>query len=108
MNPMNCPFHDEALNAVLTYLRRTGRSVTRLQEGYALTYGGNADIGIIEQAFNDSAIEMQEAGTILICGVSIPNKWDTARIRRQIEGHLRKTASNEEIIRIAACLGLKL
>lgn len=108
MNPMKCPFHDEAVNAVLTYLRRSGRSVTHIQEGYALTYGGTPDIGIIEQAFNDSAIEMQEDGTIVICGASIPNKWDTARIRRQIEGHLRKTASNEEIIRIAVCLGLKL
>ncbi len=106
MNPMKCLFHDETVNAVLTYLRRTGKALTRIQEKYALTYG-SPDIGIIEQAFSDSAISVQEDGTILICGVSIPNKWDTARIRRKIEGHLRKTASDEDIIRIAACLGLK-
>lgn len=106
MNPMKCPFHDEAVNAVLTYLRRTGKAVTRLKKEYALTYG-NPDICIVEQAFSDRAISVQEDGTISICGVSIPNKWDTARIRRKIEGHLRKTASDEDIIRIAACLGLK-
>jgi len=106
MNPLKCPFYDEAVNAVLTYLRRSGRAVTRLREGYALTYG-TLDIGIVEQAFSDNAISVQEDGTILICGVYIPNKWDIARIRRKIEGHLRKSASNEEIIRIAACLGLK-
>lgn len=103
---MKCPFHDEAMSAVLTYLRRTGKAVTRLQEEYVLTYG-NPDIGIIEQAYSDGAISVREDGSILICGVFIPNKWDTARIRRKIEGHLRKTASDEEIIRIAACLGLK-
>ena len=105
-NPMKCPFHDEAVNAVLSYLRRSGKSVRRLQDGYVVAYG-TPDIGIIEQAYTDGAISVQEDGSILICGVSIPNRWYTARIRRRIEDYLRKTASNKDIIRIAACLGLK-
>lgn len=103
---MKCLFHDEVVNAVLTYLRRTGKAVTRIQGEYALTYG-TPDMDVIKQAFNDGAISVQKDLSILICGVSISNRWDTSKIRRKIEGHLRKTASDEEIIRIAACLGLK-
>ena len=102
-----CPFPDEAMRAVFTYLRRTGKTITCSQGEYTLAQG-ILNIGTIERACSDQAISLHEDGSILICGLSIPYEWDTVRIRRRIEDHLRKTASNEDLIRIAACLGVKL
>lgn len=104
---MKCPFPEEAMKAVFSYLRRTGKTITCIQGEYALAQGV-LNIGTIEQACSDRAISIQENGSILICGVSIPYEWDTIRIRRRIEDHLRKSASNEDLIRIAACLGIRL
>lgn len=104
---MKCPFPHEAMKAVITYLRRTGRNITCNQGEYTLDQGV-LNIGVIERACSDGAISMQEDGSIQLCGVSIPYEWDTIRIRRRIEDHLRKAASNEDLIRIAACLGVKL
>jgi hypothetical protein len=104
---MNCQFPDEVLKAVISYLRRTGKTVTRVHGEYALA-DGVLNVGTIKRAFSDRAISVQEDGSILICGVSVPCEWDAGSIRRRIEGYLRKSASNEEIIRIAACLGLRL
>jgi hypothetical protein len=104
---MKCLFPDEAMKAVISYLRRTGKTIACSQGEYTLAHGV-VNIGIIERACSDRAIAIQEDGSILVCGVSIPNKWDTMRIRRRIEDHLRKSASNEDLIRIAACLGVSL
>jgi hypothetical protein len=105
---MKCPFPDEAMKAVISYLRRTGKTITCIQGEYNLVARGVLNIGTIERAFCDRAISIQEDGSILICGVSVPCEWDTMGIRRRIEEHLRKSASNEELIRIATCLGLRL
>lgn len=102
---MRCPFRNEESNTVLAYLRRTGKTVIFLQDEYCVAIG-KPRVGIIKQALSDQAISVQGDGSILICGVSVSHKWDMERTRRRIEDHLRKTASNEEIIRIAVCLGL--
>lgn len=104
---MKCQFPDEAMKAVITYLRRTGKTITCIQGEYALVQGV-LNIGTIERACSDRAISIQEDGSILICGVSIPYQWDTTRIRRRIEDYLRKAASNEDLIRVASCLGVSL
>ena len=104
---MKCLFPDEAMKAVITYLRRTGKNITCIQGEYTLTHGV-LNIGVIEQACRDRAISIQEDGSIQLCGVSVPYEWDTIRIRRRVEDHLRKTASNEDLIRIATCLGVRL
>jgi hypothetical protein len=104
---MKCLFPDEAIKSVVSYLRRTGKTLTCVEGEYTLALGV-LNVGTIERAFSDRAISIQEDGSILICGVSIPCEWDTARIRRRIEDHLRKSASNEDLIRIAACLGVRL
>ncbi len=104
---MKCPFPDEVMAVVITYLRRTGQTLTREQGAYTLAHGV-LNIGIIEQACSDRAISFQEDGSILLCGIPIQSKWDTVRIRRRIEDHLRKTASKEDLIRIASCLGVRL
>ena len=104
---MKCQFPDEAMKAVITYLRRTGKTITCIQGEYALAQGV-LNIGAIERACSDRAISIQEDGSILICGVSIPYQWDTTRIRRRIEDYLRKAASNEDLIRVASCLGVSL
>jgi hypothetical protein len=101
------PFPDEAMKAVYTYLRRTGKTITCIQGEYVLSHGV-VNVGTIERACSDRAILIQEDGSILICGVSLPYQWDTIRIRRRIEDHLRKSASIEDLIRIAACLGVRL
>ena len=104
---MICSFPDEAMKAVITYLRRTGKTITCIKGEYALAQGV-MNIGTIERACSDRAISIQVDGSILICGLTIPYEWDTVRIRRRIEDHLRKTASNEDLIRIAGCLGVRL
>ena len=104
---MKCPFPDEAMKSVISYLRRSGKTIACIQGEYTLAHGV-LNIGTIERACSDRAISIQEDGSILICGVSIPYEWDTIRIRRRIEDHLRKSASNEDLIRIGACLGLRL
>jgi len=103
---MKCSFTDEAMEAVFTCLRRSGKTITCMGE-YTLAQGV-MNIGTFERACSDRSISIQEDGTILICGLTIPYKWDTVRIRRRIDDHLRKTASNEDLIRIAACLGVRL
>lgn len=104
---MNCLFPDEAIKTVISYLRRTGKTVARIQGEYTLAQGV-LNVGAIERALSDRAISIQEDGSILICGVSVPCEWDTGKIRRRIEDHLRKSASNEDLIRIATCLNIRL
>lgn len=102
---MRCPYRNKEINTVLAYLRRTGKTVICLQSEYCVA-SGTPRVGIIKQALGDQAISVQGDGSISICGVSASHKWDMEITRRRIENHLRKSASNEEIIRIAVCLGL--
>jgi hypothetical protein len=102
---MRCPYRNEEINTVLAYLRRTGKTVICLQGDYCVA-SGKPKVGIINQALNDRAISVHGDGSILICGASVRHIWDMARTRRRVEEHLRKSASDEEIIRIAVCLGL--
>jgi hypothetical protein len=104
---MSCQFPDEAIKAVISYLQRTGKTVARIQGEYTLARGV-LNVGTIERAFSDQAITIQDDGSILMCGVSVPCEWDTPGIRRRIEDYLRKSASNEDLIRIATCLGIRL
>lgn len=104
---MKCPFPEEAMKAVITYLRRKGKNITCIQGEHTLTHGV-LNVGAIKRACSDGAILIQEDGSIQVCGVSIAHEWDTIRIRRRIEDYLRKTASNKDIIRIATFLGVRL
>lgn len=104
---MKCQFPDEAMKAVISYLLRTGKTVTRIQGEYTLARG-LLNVGTIERAFNDGAIAIQKDGSILTCGVSVPCEWDIKGIRRRISDHLHKSATDGDLIRIAACLGIRL
>lgn len=104
---MRCQFPEEALKTVISYLHCTGQTLAFSEGGYSLTQGV-PDIRIIEQACLDRAITLTGSGSIRICGIDIPAGWDTVKIRRRVEDHLRKAASKEDIIRIASCLGVKL
>lgn len=104
---MKCQFPDEATKAVISYLLRTGKTVTWTQGEYTLARGA-LNVGAIERALNDGAIAIQKDGSILICGVSVPCEWDIHSIRRRIRDYLHKSATDGDLIRIAACLGIRL
>jgi len=107
MNAMGCRYSEEAIKVVLSHLRRTGQSLRFDHGGYSLGEGV-PNVAIIERAFRDGAIELEPDGSLRICGIDIPAQWDTVKIRRRIEDHLRKSATMRDIIRIAACLGVKM
>lgn len=104
---MKCLFPNEAMKTVISYLRRTRQTITCTEGKYALV-DGVPDTNDIEQACRDRAVSIALDGSIQICGIQIRTEWDTARIRRRVEDHLRKNASPVDIIRIASCLGVKL
>lgn len=107
MHARRCGYSEEAIKVVLSYLLRTGQSL-RFHKGRYLLGEGAPNVDTIEHAFWDGAIHLASDGSIRICGINIPHQWDTDRIRRRIEDHLRKSASKGDIIRIAACLGLRI
>ncbi len=107
MNAMRCRYSEEAVKVVLSHLRRTGQTLRFHQGGYSLGEGVPS-VAIIEQAFRDGAIQLEPDGSIRNCGIHIPAQWDTVKIRRRIEDHLRKSATMRDIIHIAECLGIKM
>ena len=104
---MNCPLPDEVMKAVISYLRRTRQTVACIG-GTTTLIDGTPSLNTIREACQNGAICMTEDGSINICGIRIDFDWDTVRVRRRIEDHLRKSASKQEIICIAACMGIKL
>ena len=52
---------------------------------------GIPNINAIEQAWLDRVVSIALDGSIQICGIQIRPDWDTARIRRRVEDHLRKS-----------------
>jgi len=104
---MKCLFPNEAIKTVFSYLRRTRQTITCTEGRYALV-NGIPNINDLEKACRDRAVSIALDGSIQICGNQIRPEWDTVRIRRRVEDHLRKCASPEDIIRIASCLGVKL
>jgi hypothetical protein len=104
---MNCPFPDDGVKIIIEYLRHKGLTITKTNDSYHLCEG-IPNINVIKQAFLDRAIGIAEDGSLHFCGIYLPSDWDTVRIRRRVEDHLRKVATTEDIIRIASCLGVKL
>ncbi|GAM08418.1 hypothetical protein KI809_02520 [Geobacter pelophilus] len=104
---MNCPFPDEAMKTVVSYLRRSGQTVV-YSEGSFVLNKGTPNLTVIGQAYANGAVSLTEDGSIQVCGVRIIAEMDTIKLRRKVEDHLRKSASKQDIIRIAACLGIRL
>ncbi len=102
---MKCQFPKHGHKIVMAYLRKTGQTLTFSGGAFSLARG-IPEFTIIERACRARAIYLASNGQIRVCGVEIGTEWDMARIRRRVEDHLRKSASEEEIIRIATCLGL--
>ena len=104
---MKCLFPNDATKTVISYLRRTRQTIT-CTEGKCALVNGIPNIEDIELACQNRAVSLTANGSIQICGIQIRPAWDTVRIRRKVEDHLRKCASPADIIRIASCLGLEL
>ena len=104
---MKCLFPDEALKAVISHLRRSGETIVHDGEAYVIKKGRLNTI-TIKQACSVGAISLTDDGSIQVCGTRIGLRVDTVKLRRKVEDHLRKTASQQDIIRIAACLGINL
>ena len=103
---MNCPIPDEIMKIVVSYLRKSGQAVV-ISEGSFVLVKGIPNVIVIEQACSDGAVSLTEDGSIQVCGTRIMPEMDIVKIRRRVEDHLRKSASKQDIIRIAACLGIK-
>lgn len=104
---MNCPIPDEIMKIVVSSLRKSGQTVV-ISEGSFVLVKGIPNVIVIEQACSDGAVSLAEDGSIQVCGTRIMPEMDIVKIRRRVEDHLRKSASKQDIIRIAACLGIKL
>ena len=104
---MSCPVPEEAMKSVVSYLRRSGQAVVFSEGSYVLEKG-TPNLNMIRQAWNDGAVLLTDSGSIQVCGTRVFSELDTVMIRRRVEDHLRKNASKQDIVRIAACLGVKL
>ena len=100
-------FHDDIKRVVISYLRRSGQGVFRVNGSYVLGKG-KVNIAILEDAYRDRAIGISADGSIKICHDCIPSGLDIPRIRRRIEEHLRTSSTPRDIICMAAKLGVKL
>lgn len=107
MNSMRCRFSGETKKVVCFYLRRRAQALKLHQGGNSLAEGVPA-INIIRRAFDDDIMSLIGNGSTRVYWTDIPSDLDMVKIRRRIEAHLRKSASREDIIRIALCLGVKL
>lgn len=103
---MNCPFPDQAMKAVVAYLRRSGQTVV-FSEGSFVLAQGTPNITVIAQACADGLVSLNEDGAIQVCGMEIIPEMDTVKLRRRVEDHLRKSASKQDIILVAAYLGVE-
>ena len=81
---MNCPFPDETLQAVVSYLRRTGQTIA-CEEGAYLLAKGRPNSAVIAQACADGAVTLTVDGSLLVCGTQILTELDTVKIRRRVE-----------------------
>ena len=104
---MKCPFPDEAVNVVVSHLRRSGETIALEGASYVIVKG-RVNIIAINKACADGAVTLTEDGSVKVCDTQIKLQVDMVKLRRRVEDHLRKTASKQDIIRIAACLGINL
>ena len=100
---MQCRLPQHALEIVLTHLRWKGKTITCRNGVYLLT-AGVPDVAIIARAWRDGAITLTSNCIIRVCTMEIQTGWDRMSIRRKVEDYLRRKASAEELICIAACL----
>lgn len=99
--------NNEILRIVVNHLKHNRLNIEADGGRYWLT-AGIPNMNLINQAFQDGAIRIEEDGAISLCGESIHPRWDTVRIRRKVEDYLRKSASTAEIIKTANCLGVSI
>ena len=92
---------------MVNHLKHNRLTIEAIEGRYRLS-AGIPNINLINQAFQDGAIRIEDDGAISLCGESIHPRWDTVRIRRRVEEYLRKSASTAEIIKTASCLGVSI
>lgn len=103
---MKCP-NDKLMEVVITYLRKKGMLLVSDRNGYRLDKG-KPDLLVIEQAIRDHHISIAEDGSVHVAGEYIQTGWDTVKIRRKVEDHIRKTSSVSELVGIATNLGISI
>ena len=99
--------NNEISRIVVNHLKHNRLTIEAIEGRYRLS-AGIANINLINQAFQDGEIRIEDDGAISLCGESIHPRWDTVRIRRRVEEYLRKSASTAEIIKTASCLGVSI
>ena len=101
-------FAEYVINIVTPHLRRNHLTIEVSDSCNYRLVSGILNINTAYNAFKEGAISIAEDGSICICGERVQSGWDTIRIRRRLEDHLRKSASASEIIRTAFILGVKI
>lgn len=104
---MNGPLRNAVITIVISYLRRTRQKVVCIDDTYQLIKG-YPNIKTVKKAYANGAISLQEDGSIQVCDSKIVFVWDTVKLRRRVEDHLRKSASKQDILRIAAYFDVNL
>jgi len=99
--------NNEISRIVVNHLKHNRLTIEAIEGRYRLS-AGIPNINLINQAFQDGEIRIEDDGAISLCGESIHPRWDTVRIRRRVEEYLRKSASTAEIIKTASCLGVSI
>jgi len=103
---MNCPFPDETLKAVVSYLRRTGQTIA-CEEGH-ISRKGRPNSAVIAQACADGAVTLSVDGSLLVCGTQILTELDTlksADALRTICGRLLQSRTSSALppVSVSAC-----
>lgn len=101
-------FTESVLKIVTSHLRRSHLAIEVSDSSNYRIVDGTLNINTTYKAFKEGAISIAEDGSICICGERIQSGWDTIRIRRRLEDHLRKSASASEIIHTAFILGVNI
>jgi hypothetical protein len=100
-------FTESVLKIVTSHLRRSHLTIEVSDSCNYRLVSGILNINTVYNAFKEGAISIAEDGSVCICGERVQSGWDTIRIRRRLEDHLRKSASASEIIHTAFILGVK-
>lgn len=101
---------DSIRKAVMRHLVNSSRTII-FENGRFSTDKGNTGQhtqGIIEAAWMFGAIDISADGTVMVCGEALPFQYNTRRIRRKVEDILRKSTCSQDVLRLAALLGVEI
>lgn len=105
-----CPLSSSVKKVALAHLRKQGLCVCGDGTGAVVLRSSSdaqfAEPVSLEDAWRGGVLLVKEDGCLELCGQKLPAQWDQGKIRRRLEDRLRKISTTQELIRVAACLGV--